>query len=157
MNIGIIKAIEEVSNYGVGNQTPMSGSHGARLGLSGMLNSLSGGMHMDGYRVVTDKHEYLVLIDNSQSCCESFGYFSTDDNLPEYIGKELLAVELTDTSLKTEFIEEIKYLDEGGIQFVTFKTSGGDFQLAVYNAHNGYYGHGIIVAKDNKILLQDTL
>ena len=49
------------------------------------------------------------------------------------------------------------YEEEGGIQFVTFKTNKSVFQLAVYNCHNGYYGHGIIVAKDEEILLNDTL
>jgi hypothetical protein len=49
------------------------------------------------------------------------------------------------------------YEDEGGIQFVDFVTDKGVFQLAVYNAHNGYYGHGILVAKDDEILLNDTL
>lgn len=43
------------------------------------------------------------------------------------------------------------------IQFVDFVTSRGTFQLAVYNSHNGYYGHGIIVAKDDEILLNETL
>ena len=154
---GIIEAIDEVSGNEVGNTPPSNGSKGARLGFSGMLNALSGGMHMDGYKVKTTEHTFLVLIDNQQSCCESYGYFASEDNLHEFIGAELFDIELTDTSLKTEAIEEIEYLDEGGVQFVTFKTSKGDFQLAVYNAHKGYYGHGIIIAEDGKILLQDTL
>lgn len=29
----------------------------------------------DGYRIKTDKHEFDILIDNSQQCCESWGTF----------------------------------------------------------------------------------
>jgi hypothetical protein len=152
-----ILSIKELSGFTLGNHAPMNGSNGSRLGLSGMISTLSGGRSMDGYEVKTEQDTFLVLIDNEQSCCESFGYFSTDDKLDEYIGARLLDMELTDKALKTEPIEELEYLDAGGVQFATFKTDKGDFQLAVYNAHNGYYGHGIIVAKNNEILCDDTL
>jgi hypothetical protein len=154
---GKIISIDAVENFLVGNQASMNGSKGARFGFSGMMNALSGGSSMDGYKVKTSEHEYLLLIDNGQSCCESFGYFSSNDNLQDFIGAELLSVEATDTSLSTEPVEEIEYLDERGVQFVTFKTDKGDFQIAVYNSHNGYYGHGIIFAEDDKILISDTL
>lgn len=154
---GKIEEIKTVKNYVIGNNAPMNGRNGSQLGLTGMINILRGGMSMDGYVVTTTNHTYRVLIDNEESCCESWGYFSTDDNLEDYIGSELISVELTDKALKTEPIEELEYLDCGGVQFVTFKTSKGDFQLAVYNGHNGYYGHGIIVAEDDKILCDDTL
>ena len=45
----------------------------------------------------------------------------------------------------------------GGIQFVDFVTDRGTFQLAVYNSHNGYYGHGILVLKNDEVLLEDDL
>ena len=122
-----------------------------------MINAVTGSRSMDGYEVKTTKHTFFLLIDNDQSCCESFGYFSSDDNLKDHVGAELKDIEMTDTSLSTKTHEEVKYLDEGGVQFVTFKTSRGDFQLAVYNAHNGYYGHGILFTKDDKILLDNTL
>jgi len=48
-------------------------------------------------------------------------------------------------------------MDGGGICFVDFITTNGTFQLAVYNSHNGYYGHGIVVAIDEKIVHDDTL
>ena len=44
-------------------------------------------------------------------------------------------------------------VDEDGFKFA----DGSVLQFAVYNAHNGYYGHPIIIAKDKEILLQDTL
>lgn len=155
---GKIVSIEKVDNLQLGNNTSgLDGSKGAQLGFSGMISVLSGGEIMDGYKVVTSDHEYLLLINNERSCCESFGYFSSDDNLQEFIGANLLSVEATDTALSTKLIDELEYLDEGGVQFVTFKTDKGDFQLAVYNAHNGYYGHNILFVEDNKVINRDVL
>lgn len=158
-DLGIITSIDEIIDYRLGNDAPMTGKNGASLGMMGTLSIVGGGRSMDGYKVKTDKHEILILIDNGQSCCESFGYFSSDDALMGYIGTKLRDIELTDTALNVKSVQEkVEYgFDEGGVQFVTFKTDKGDFQLAVYNSHNGYYGHGIIIAKDNEILCQDTL
>ena len=97
----------------------------------------------DGYKVVTDKQEIFVLISNGQSCCENWGYLSSNDDIKEFIGAQLNSLTLTDTALKT--VDPELYLDEGQIQFVNFDTSKGLLQLAVYNAHNGYYGHDIFI------------
>lgn len=157
--LGKIETIEVVRDFGLANMTPVEGSKGARIGLGSMIGELCGRRTMGGYKVKTSKHELLVLIDNEQSCCENWGYFSSDDNLQDYVGATLQAVELVDTALNVKDLEErFTYgFYEGGVQFVTFKTDRGDFQLAVYNAHNGYYGHGIIIAEDGHILCQDTL
>ena len=156
--LGKIKNIEEVWNYKIQPIANLSGS-GGRLGVAQMINSLCGYSEMNGYKIETETHVFHVLIDNGQSCCESWGYLSSDDNLPTYIGAELLEVKLTDVALNQTVVDQSDYYDgdEGGIQFVDFVTSNGVFQLAVYNAHNGYYGHGILVAKDDEILVNDTL
>jgi hypothetical protein len=112
---------------------------------------------MEGYEITTLDHTYLLLIDDKSSCCESFGYFSSDDDLKQFIGKELLSVEATDVALSTRVIVEADGLDAGEIQFVTFKTNDGDFQLAVYNSHNGYYGHTILFIEDGVVLIDNTL
>ena|SRR5260221_3933439 len=158
MNEGTIQDIEEVTGIDLPALAPLDGK-GGHLGFAGMLNALSGNGSMDGYKVVTDQHTYLVLIDNETSCCESWGYLSSDDDLKHYVGAQLREVRLTDTALNTERVEASGYYDgdEGGIQFVDFVTDRGVLQLAVYNAHNGYYGHGIIVARDDDILLNETL
>ena len=72
---------------------------------------------------------------------------------------ELLEVNVTDIALNQKVLTQMNedYIDNREIQFVDFKTDLGTFQLAVYNSHNGFYGHGILVAKDNEILLNDTL
>lgn len=118
----------------------------------------------DGYKVKTEKDVYLVLISNGQNCCEDWGYFDTNDDSNSFIGAELKDIELVDTALNVEKCnEKIPYgleqygLDEGGICFVNFITDKGVFQLAVYNAHNGYYGHSILIVKNEDILNQDIL
>lgn len=113
----------------------------------------------DGYCITTDKHDFHILIDNEQQCCESYGYFSSEDDFKSFIGKDLVEVYLTDKALNTIRVEEIdddyEYRE---IQFVNFKfASGAVLQFAVYNAHNGYYGHDIIFVKDKEIFFEDTL
>lgn len=155
----IIREIEEVNGLRLGNIG--RNSDNARLGIVQMMNAVFGGYgEYDGYKVKTTEHEYLILIDNGQCCCESWGYFDSADNTNDFIGKELMSVELTDVALSKEKLEESGYYggDCGGIQFVDFNMADGTvLQFAVYNDHNGYYGHPILVAKDENILLQDTL
>lgn len=97
----------------------------------------------DGFRVLTDKQDIRFGITNGSSCCEDFGYFSTNDNLKEFVGADLSDISLTGTDLLTKKIAaDFPYgFDSGGVMFVTIKTSKGDLQFAAYNSHNGYYGH----------------
>lgn len=158
--LGIIKNIEEITNVELEHIGKLNGSNGSRLGMLQMINALSYYGEYDGYKITTDSHEFYILIENEQCCCESWGYFASEDNFDRYIGKELKEVNLTDTALNKQKAEENgKYgYDAGGIQFIDFVfTNGSVLQFAVYNAHNGYYGHGIVFAKDTEILLDDTL
>lgn len=152
----IVKQIKEITDFEIGNRPFHTDK--AQLGTVQMLNALFGESKYDGYEVVTDQHIYRVLIENEQNCCEDWGYFSSNDSGFEcYIGKELIGVHLIDTALNTIKVDDL-YLDQGDIQFVDFDFSDGTkLQLAVYNAHNGYYGHPIFILKDDIILKQDTL
>jgi len=156
----IIKNIEEV----IGLQLNRTGSYEENNNLRIAPLRTQKGFYdpyskYDGYRITTTEHEYLFLVYGEQNCCEQWGYFASDDSANDYIGKTLVATELTDVALDTRRVEESGYYEDGGgIQFVNLKMSdGGVLQLSVYNAHNGYYGHPIIFAKDMKILHQDTL
>ena len=109
----------------------------------------------DGYKVVTDKCSFLVLIDNFQSCCEDWGYFSSDDDIKKFVGKELKKICFTDEALNTKvYNENIGWgLDKGGVVFVDFIfLDGAKLQFAVYNGHNGYYGHEVVVTKTETLL-----
>lgn len=154
-----IKDIEVIYDFKANAQTGMNGNNGSRLGMAQMISLLfSGGGSYDGYKIVTEEHEYLLLISNGQSCCESWGYFASEDDFGEYIGSELIGVKFTDVALNTKALEESGYYQgDGGIQFVDFETDRGVVQFAVYNGHNGYYGHDIVFSKDNEILLSDVL
>lgn len=153
-----ILEITEVRDVCLGNRPDPA--ENSRPGIIQMINLLCMGYSKyDGYKVKTTDHEYLILIDNGQCCCEEWGYFSSDDNFEDYLGKELQAVELTDKALNKKAVDDSGYYEEsGGIQFVDFKMVGGSvLQFAVYNSHNGFYGHPIIFAKDEDILLNVTL
>lgn len=157
MSEGTIQRVETITGKAIQPVAPLNGT-GGRLGFSQMLGMLTGADNMDGYEVETDQHIFRVLISNEQSCCEDWGYLASEDDLATFVGTELQEVRLTDTALNTAKVEASGYYeDQGGIQFVDFVTDQGTFQLAVYNSHNGYYGHGILVAKDNDIILNDTL
>ena len=155
--LGAIQCIEEIHDINASPVAPLEGKGGS-LGLAQMIGNLVGCSPMDGYKVKTDQHEIYALIDNAQSCCENWGYFASEDTFDEFIGAELQEVNLTDVALNKQKVEKSDYYDDGGgIQFVDFVTDKGTFQLAVYNAHNGYYGHGILIARDNHIILKETL
>lgn len=157
-DLGKIKKIEEVINIKLGNTGALHGKNESRLSVSGMLNILCGYSAYDGYKVETDKNEFYILIENDQCCCEDWGYITTNDNINDFIGKTIKEINLTDTKLGNKKIEALEYLDYGGIQFVNFNMTDGDIlQLAVYNSHNGFYGHNIIIAKNEDILLEETL
>ena len=155
----IIKSIKEVYNFSIEPVTGSNGDNGSRLGILQMLSIVTGAYsEYDGYEISTDENQYYVLINNGQSCCENWGYLSSDDNLDYFVGAELIEVKLTDVALNQKVVEESNYYDDGGgIQFVDFVTDKGVLQLAVYNAHNGYYGHSILIAKNENILLNDVL
>ena len=112
----------------------------------------------DGYKIKTTNHEYFILVENAQHCCEIWGYLTSEDDYGSFIGKELKSFELTDCALNTKKVEESGYYGDeyGGIQFVNFNFwDGTTLQFAVYNAHNGYYGHEILVLKDSEVLFED--
>jgi len=96
----------------------------------------------DGFEVVTDDQTIRVGITNEQSCCENWGYFMTNDDPSEFIGANLISVDIVDTCLVKD---KAPALYEGDAMFVNFETSAGTLQFVAYNAHNGYYGHEAVV------------
>ena len=157
--LGTILSIKEVNDVGLSERPSLNGKNGSRLGVNQMLDVVfSGCSKYDGYIIETTKHKYFILINNGQSCCESWGYFSSEDEHDQFINCELKDVRMTDKALNSVKVEKSGfYEDSGGIQFVDFITDVGIFQIAVYNSHNGYYGHPIYFIKDDEILLSDTL
>lgn len=132
----IIVSIEEL--YDVNN-------HGVKIPNSNKYYDIE----FDGYAVKTNKQTFVLLINNSQNCCENWGCFSCNDDFEDFIGAELLDVNLVDTALNVEKVKQVSdYICDDEIQFVNFETSKGTLQLAVYNSHNGYYGHSILLRSE---------
>lgn len=94
--------------------------------------------YMAGYQITTNKRVISCQIADYQSCCENYGYLSSEDNLDDFIGAELKDVTVTDTALSTMKVPDLYELNA---VFVNVETDRGTFQIAVYNSHNGYYGH----------------
>lgn len=102
----------------------------------------------DGYEIITNTQPIFVGIDNSQSCCENWGYISSLDDAQDFIGAELLNIVRVDTALKTYSTNEytdLNFIGDEFTMFVNFETSKGTFQLVCYNDHNGYYGHDAVI------------
>ena len=104
----------------------------------------------EGFRIVTNQQEILLLIDNQQNCCEDWGYFMSEDEFSGFIKAELLDISITDEALneakmKEHDIDDKSKLYEGGMMFVDIKTSYGVLQFVAYNEHNGYYSHDAVV------------
>ena len=114
----------------------------------------------DGYQIVTNKQIIEIGISNHQSCCESFGYISSEDDFDDYIGQELVSIERVDTALNKDKIEKYINLDEewesGDAMFININTPIGTLQFAVYNSHNGYYGHEVYI-KSNQLTIETHL
>lgn len=110
----------------------------------------------DGYLIETTHRKIEFLISNSQYCCESWGYTSTSDNLEEFIGSEFLDMSTvcSDDGMN-RFKSKLDLLTYEHVtenaEFITLNTSVGELVFAIYNSHNGYYGHEVNIKIDNKI------
>lgn len=101
----------------------------------------------EGFIVFTEAQAIRLAISAYQSCCESWGYFMSEDDLERFIGAELRGVSITNTNRSKKSIKDLS-LDEGEVLFVDIETDRGVLQFVAYNAHNGYYGHTAKVVSD---------
>jgi hypothetical protein len=95
-----------------------------------------------GFIIETENKFIYLLIDANNQCCEDFGYFTTHDNLEDFIGSNLIKFEVSNPQSGIQM--SFEYINNLDCEFINFFTDKGDFQLIVYNNHNGYYGHDII-------------
>ena len=111
----------------------------------------------DGYEIKTENDTYYFLIENGQSCCENWGYISSDEDLSKYIGKELLSIDVVNRGCKkiVDILDDDCVYEDDCV-FINLNFSDmSELQLAVYNSHNGYYGHEVVFIKNNEIILKD--
>lgn len=96
----------------------------------------------DGYEIITTHQTIRFVIDNDQQCCENFGYVVSEDDLRYFIGSELYSIWTTDQFIHKKIMLQLLPFDSefNGV-FINIYTSKGYLQFALYNYHNGYYGH----------------
>ena len=109
----------------------------------------------DGFVITTSLRKVVAGISNYQDCCENWGYMTTLDSSSDFIGAELLDIKITNAALETAIVP-VNYYESGTAIFITFETSKGDFQLVVYNEHNGYYSHDVVV-QSNQLNFKESL
>lgn len=115
------------------------------------------GLAEAGFQITTDRQVITLAIDDAVSCCESWGYFLTEDDTEKFVGAELRGVRATDTNRSTKTFNDPEArwddegnvdLDAGEVMFVDIETDRGILQFVAYNAHNGYYGHEAYVRSE---------
>lgn len=104
----------------------------------------------DGYCIETNIRKIYFVISNNQCCCEDWGYLTSEDNFNDYIGSKLKEVYLTNNKLET--IKMRNKLEESAM-FVNVETSKGLLQFVVYNEHNGWYSHDVLLVSKYKEVL----
>ena len=114
---------------------------------------------MSGYVVKTNKQEIKLLIDSDQTCCEHWGYFWCNLITDDFVGSELLNVTQVDNCLN-ERIFKNEFGSSGGevddTLFINLETSVGNLQFVLFNSHNGYYGHKVLV-NSTWVTIEETL
>lgn len=100
----------------------------------------------DGYVITCEDDTTIKIgIENGQSCCENWGYLTSQDDLGDFIGAEVIKVSIVDEALATTEVPDIY---EGSTMFVNVETTSGIFQVVAYNEHNGYYSHEAVVVEN---------
>jgi len=112
-----------------------------------------------------DENDVYVGYDTDQECCEDVGYFIAEKITPYSYGLNPEKTNKPDIDgyvFDKAFFEYVasndRMLIAGGM--VAFKmTCDGkpDLFLHLYNAHNGYYGHGFEVKHSGEIVISDYL
>ena len=125
---------------------------------------------MQGYKIVTSKQNIFILIDAEQCCCENWGYeacsskgiITSNDDFNDFVGAELIDVAIIspenhkEIKIYSELLDISYNHEEDNAEFVNLNTTNGLLQFAVYNSHNGYYGHDIYI-KFNNTEIEDVL
>jgi len=117
---------------------------------------------LDGVKIDFDNDKSLVFgISNGQHCCEEWGYISQVDNedVDNYIGAKIRSIEVVDYVDGNYVSTQLKEIDAGEIDcyFLNVATTKGELNFAVYNIHNGYYGHRVTMKYDNKEMFSEIL
>lgn len=108
-----------------------------------------------GYVVALDDGAvYQMGIQDGQSCCENYGYLTSQDDFTDFIGADLLSVAMVDDQLKHYDVSSVY---DGAAMFVNVDTSVGLLQFVAYNEHNGYYSHNAVLVQNSIVTYSEYL
>lgn len=102
----------------------------------------------EGFQIQTDLQLISIFIENEGKCCERSGYVVSEDDLSQFQGAEIREIVIVDTALNTKVRNATDSDNEDKYPhtlFVNVETNVGLLQFALYNMHNGYYGHDVRV------------
>jgi len=119
----------------------------------------------EGYSIsLSDNSLIRILIEAETQCCEYHGYMCSEDEFADFIGAEIISVESISEDLVSSeiisFIDGLRDIDNERYTcdvFVNVNTNRGALQFALYNSHNGYYGHNYIVKYDDDVIDEGIL
>jgi hypothetical protein len=109
-----------------------------------------------------DANNVLIGYDMSQCCCEDASWYLSD-SVEDYSNdaEEIIVLHLDDYCFDPSFFEErnnSKTLDRGAqVIFKLIAEGRPDLYLNLYNAHNGYYGHGFTVTHGGQLMQEGVL
>jgi len=104
-----------------------------------------------GLCIKTDEGDVKILISDGQACCEDYGYLflETPDDINKFIGARIVKIE--DVCIGLSADTSGYGFDCGGETQLKVTTTKGVLHFAVYNSHNGYYGHATFVQVFNTV------
>lgn len=114
--------------------------------------------HEDGVQIIlSDGTEVLFTIANGQYCCEDWGYISSigNEDAQNFVGSVVHDISVV-TKVNSDYITNTldkERVDYDNAYFIRVETDQGDLEFAVYNEHNGYYGHDVrLKIGDDKVV-----
>lgn len=115
-----------------------------------------------GYEVETDDGFITIAVNDVSSCCESFDAVNNLPHLDYFNGAEVIDIRAVETDEDGNWKDSKSLLKELGeygpdvleAGFIKIVTDKDTFDMGVYNNHNGYYGHTVIVKKSEKSILR---
>lgn len=104
-----------------------------------------------------DEKDVLVGFDNSQDCCEQFGWFYSE-TVPEAVQDGKPPANLEAYIFDPTFFQEVTN-SQLECSIAVFKLVSGDKTvfLCLHNSHNGYYSHGFKLEVGGTVIREGSL